>query len=90
MLESPRHPLALQGLGVVSLLEEDPTLAILYLDAARYVNPEDPSTRLFIGLALEALDRPAEAAVEYQYVVETGSDPELHNLADTLLQIVLE
>ena len=90
LLESPRHLLALQGLGVVSLLEEDPDLAMLYLDAAQYINPEDPNTRLFTGLALEALDRPAEAAAEYKIVVEMGSDPELYSLADTLLQVVQE
>ena len=87
---SPRHLLALQGLGVVSLLEEDPDLAMQYLDAAQYINPEDPNTRLFTGLALEALDRPAEAAAEYKIVVEMGSDPELYSLADTLLQVVQE
>lgn len=53
-------------------------------------NPEDSNTRLFTGLALEALDRPAEAAAEYKIIVEMESDPELHNLADTLLQVVQE
>jgi tetratricopeptide (TPR) repeat protein len=90
LLKKPRHLLALQGLGVVSLLEEDPTLALLYLDAARYVDPEAPATRLFIGLALEALDRPAEAVAEYQYIVDMGSDSELHSLASTLLQVLQE
>lgn len=88
--ENPRNPLALQGLGVVSLLEENPALALLYLDAARYIDPENPTTRLYIGLALEALDRPAEATAEYKYVVDMGSDPELYSLADTLLQVVQE
>jgi len=88
LLVNPRQPLALQGLGVVSLLEEDPTLAMLYLDAARYIDPDDPTTRLFIGLALEALDRPEEAAAEYQTVIEMGSNLEVHSLADTLLQVL--
>jgi Flp pilus assembly protein TadD len=88
LLEQPRHPLALQGLGVISLLEDDPFLALLYLDAARYINPDDLTTRLYIGLALEALDRSAEAAEEYKFVVESGSDLELIGLADSLLQVL--
>ncbi len=90
LLSDPRHPLALQGLGVVSLLEQDPILAMLYFDAARYLNPDDIAMHLYIGLALEALDRPADAVSEYRYVIEKGSDPELISLADTLLEVVLE
>jgi tetratricopeptide (TPR) repeat protein len=88
LLEQPRHPLALQGLGVISLLEDDPFLALLYLDAARYIDPDDLTTRLYIGLALEGLDRSAEAAEEYEFVVESGSDLELIGLADSLLQVL--
>ncbi len=87
---NPRHALALQGLGVVSLLEGDPGLAILYFDAAQYLDPGDINMHLYLGMALEALDRPAEAISEYQYVIEAGSDPNLINLADTLLEVVLE
>ena len=90
LLEKPRHMLALQGLGVIALLEEDPILAMLYLDAARYIDPQDLTTRIYIGLALESLDKPAEAAAEYQFVLETASDPELSTLADTLYQVVQE
>lgn len=87
---NPRHALALQGLGVVSLLEEDPGLAILYFDAAQYLDPGDIAMHLYIGMALEALDKPLEAAAEYQYVIEAGSDPDLIGLADILLEVVLE
>jgi len=86
----PRHALALQGLGVVSLLEEDPGVAMLYFDAAQYLDPGNINMHLYIGMALEALDRPSEAAEEYQYILETGSDPDLISLADTLLEVVLE
>ncbi len=86
----PRHALALQGLGVVSLLEGDPGLAILYFDAAQYLDPGDINMHLYIGIALEALERPEEAIAEYQYVIEAGSDPQLISLADTLLEVVLE
>jgi len=86
----PRHALALQGLGVVSLLEEDPGVAMLYFDAAQYLDPGNINMHLYIGMALEALDRPSEAAEEYQYILETGSDPDLISLADTLLEVVLD
>ncbi|RLD97606.1 MAG: hypothetical protein DRJ13_12045, partial [Bacteroidetes bacterium] len=82
--------LALQGLGVVSLLEEDPGVAMLYFDAAQYLDPGNINMHLYIGMALEALDRSSEAAEEYQYILETGSDPDLISLADTLLEVVLE
>jgi Flp pilus assembly protein TadD len=85
LLYDPRHPLALQGLGVVALLEGEPGLAILYLDAARYIQPKDPIIRLFTGLALEELERPDEAAAEYQQIITTAEDPELADLAETLL-----
>lgn len=88
--EDPRHALALQGLGVVSLLEEDPGLAMLYFDAAQYLDPENINMHLYIGMALEAMDKPSEAAAQYQYVLARGSDPDLINLADSLLEIVLE
>ncbi|RLD75014.1 MAG: hypothetical protein DRJ15_17605 [Bacteroidetes bacterium] len=90
LLENPRNLQALQGLGVISLLEDDPSLSMMYLDAARYLNPGDPTMHLYIGMALEALEKPAEAAQEYQFVAETGSDPELVSLADALLEIVLD
>ena len=72
------------------MLEQDPILAMLYFDAARYLNPDDIAMHLYIGLALEALDRPADAVSEYRYVIEKGSDPALISLADTLLEVVLD
>ncbi|RLD01078.1 MAG: hypothetical protein DRI65_15915 [Chloroflexota bacterium] len=86
----PRHALALQGLGVVSLLEEDPGVAMLYFDAAQYLDPDDINMHLYIGMALAAMERPLEAADQYHYVIARGSDPDLISLADTLLEIVLE
>jgi tetratricopeptide (TPR) repeat protein len=90
LLENPRHPLALQGLGVVSMLEGDPTLAMMYLDAARYLQPENPALYLYIGMALEELEKPAEAAEAYQFAVKHGSNAELVSLAGALLEVVLE
>ena len=90
LLENPRHPLALQGLGVVSLLEGDPTLAMMYLDAALYLQPENPALYLYAGMALEALDKPAEAAEAYLFAAENGSNSDLVNLAEALLEVVLD
>jgi tetratricopeptide (TPR) repeat protein len=84
----PRHPLALQGLGVVALLEEDPALALMYLDAANYLNPDDPVTHLYIGMAWEALEKPLEASSEFRTVLEQSQDPELVDLARALLEVV--
>ena len=53
---------------------------------ARVGDPQDQITRLYIGLALQALERPSEAAAEFEYVVEKGSDPELRELSITYLQ----
>jgi tetratricopeptide (TPR) repeat protein len=90
LLENPRHPLALQGLGVVSLLEGDPTLAMMYLDAARYVQPENPALYLYMGMALDELNQPAEAAEAYQFAAQNGTNTDLINLAEALLEVVLE
>ncbi|HDD56189.1 MAG TPA: tetratricopeptide repeat protein [Chloroflexi bacterium] len=90
LLENPRHPLALQGLGVVSLLEGDPTLAMMYLDAARYLQPENPALYLYAGMALEELEKTAEAAEAYQYAAENGTNSDLVSLAEALLEVVLD
>jgi tetratricopeptide (TPR) repeat protein len=90
LLSDPRHYLALKGLGVVSLLEGDPALAMMYFDAARYMDPDNPTLRLYIGMALEELRMFDEAAIEYRYVTEMGDDPELVNLAETLLEIAIQ
>lgn len=90
LLENPRHPLALQGLGVVSLLEGDPTLAMMYLDAARYLQPDNPALYLYAGMALEELENHAEAAQAYRFAAQNGSNPDLVSLAEALLEVVLE
>lgn len=88
--ENPRHPLALKGLGVISLLEGDPHLAMSYLNAARYLDPADPSTHLYLGMVWEDLEKPEQAAGEYQQAADLGSDPELVSLTEALLQVVTE
>jgi tetratricopeptide (TPR) repeat protein len=88
--QDPRHSLALQGLGAVSLLEGDPTLAMIYFDAASYITPDDPTLRLYTGLAWEGLGKPENAVTEYQFVTESKADPRLVSLARALLHIVKE
>jgi tetratricopeptide (TPR) repeat protein len=90
LLENPRHPLALQGLGVVSLLEGDPTLAMMYLDAAHYLQPDNPALYLYMGMALEELEKYPEAADAYQFAAKNGTNWELISLSEALLEVVLE
>jgi tetratricopeptide (TPR) repeat protein len=90
LLENPRHPLALQGLGVVSLLEGDPTLAMMYLDAAHYLQPDNPALYLYMGMALEELEKYSDAADAYQFAVKNGRNSDLVSLAGALLEVVLE
>lgn len=90
LMHDPRHPLALEGLGVVSLLEKDPSLAMMYFDAASYLKPQDPALHLYEGMALEELKRTAEAAEAYRFAAENGSNPQLISLARALLEDVFE
>lgn len=90
LAEEPQHLLAQKGLGVIAVMEEDPSQALTYLEAVSTADPEDIFTRFYIGLALEALKRPAEAAGELRYVIEKGEDPELLRLAETHLQMIQE
>jgi tetratricopeptide (TPR) repeat protein len=88
LLQDPRHPLALQGLGVVSLLENDPSLAMMYFDAAGYFTPADPALHLYMGMALQALEKPADAAQAYRFAANNGTNPQLISLARALLEVV--
>jgi len=90
LAEEPQHLLAQKGLGVIAVMEEDPSQALTYLEAVSTADPEDIFTRFYIGLALEALGRPAEAAGELRYVIEKGEDPELLRQAETHLQMIQE
>ncbi len=78
----PGQALANQGLGMLAVWQNHPAEALPYLEAARAADPNDPLTRLYLGMALEALDRPQEAAAEYgqalalsQATVGSGAEP---------------
>ena len=90
LLEDPGYLLAIQGYGVISVLEGNPAEALPYLEKARTADPQDPTTRLYIGLALQILERPSEAAAEFEFVLEKGADPALQQLAITYLQRLQE
>jgi tetratricopeptide (TPR) repeat protein len=63
---------------------------MMYLDAARYLQPENPALYLYMGMALEELGRPADAAEAYQFAAKNGSNSDLVSLAEALLEVVLE
>lgn len=83
--QQPGHADALLGLGAVSLLEGRPAAALIHLQAARAVNPSDPLTRLYLGLSLQALDRPEQAAAEFEQVLALSREPALVDLARSRL-----
>lgn len=83
--QQPGHADALLGLGAVSLLEGRPAAALIHLQAARAVNPSDPLVRLYLGLSLQALDRPEQAAAEFEQVLALSREPALVDLARSRL-----
>lgn len=84
----PTHPLANKGLGVIAVLEGRQAQALPYLASALVSHPEDGTTRYYLGVALEALNRPVEAATEFEQAISTSSDPALINLASSHLQAI--
>lgn len=79
--EKPDHSLANRGLGVIAVLEGRPTQALRHLEIARSCNPQDGITSFYLGLALDALGRPAEAANEFENALVFSDDPDLVHLA---------
>lgn len=77
LVEQPDHPLARRGLGALAVLEGAPEKALPDLLIARSSDPTDPMTRFYLALALEALNRPQQAAEQFQVVLSLSSDPAL-------------
>ncbi len=88
--EDPRSALALEGLGVVALLNDQPEQALNYLQAALFLDEDDPGTHLYLGLTLEEMERSGEAEDAYQYVINNSQDPEMIRLAESLLEVLQE
>jgi Flp pilus assembly protein TadD len=76
---NPRIALAQRGLGVIAVLQDRPIDALLNLEASRLIDPTDPIVYIYLGIALEALERPKEAVVEYIQVLSLTTDPILLN-----------
>lgn len=81
----PTHHLALQGQGVIAMYQGVTEDAIAYLESARNVEPMDAVTRLYLGLALEALNNPQDANLEIEQAILLSEDPNLIELARTQL-----
>ncbi len=88
--EDPRSALALEGLGVVALLNDQPEQALNYLQAALFLDEDNPGTHLYLGLSLEEMERSGEAEDAYQYVIDNSQDPEIIRLAESLLEVLQE
>jgi tetratricopeptide (TPR) repeat protein len=86
--ESPDYPTAALGLGVTSILDEQPETALPYLETACDANPNDPVARFYRGLAYQALGRPSEAAAEFELARSLSWDIELVNLAESYLNTI--
>jgi tetratricopeptide (TPR) repeat protein len=79
--ERPDHLAALRGLGAVALLQGQPERALPYLLAARIASPQDAEIRFYLGMVLEALEKPAEAADSFEHALAYSNDPTLSELA---------
>ncbi len=86
LLVNPGNPLAMRGLGVIAVLEQRPSQALPNLLAACAADPLDASTHFYIGLALEALDNPAEAAISFEQAAALSDDPQLKDLAEAHIE----
>ncbi|MBN1146961.1 MAG: tetratricopeptide repeat protein [Anaerolineales bacterium] len=84
----PGYPLALQGLGVIAVLQGKPGQALVDLKAAAAANPNDATTRVYLGLALESLGRPLEAASEFEKALSLDDDPVMYSLAYSHLMAI--
>lgn len=86
--QQPDNDQALLGLGVISLLEGRPAAALIHLQAAQAANPSDALIHLYLGLSLQALDRPKLAAAEFERVLTLSNEQTLVDLARArLLQL---
>lgn len=77
----PDHFIALRGLGALTLLQGLPEQALPYLLAARIANPQDAANCFYLGMALEALGRPAEAAESFELALAYSDNPALSEMA---------
>ena len=72
----PAWPGVLRGLGAVAVREGRPRDALPYLQQALRANPNDVTTNFYLGLAYEALNRPAEALDAFERALVSTAYPE--------------
>jgi Flp pilus assembly protein TadD len=85
---NPKHALARRGLGVIEFLRENPAQALEELRMAAELDPYDPVTRFYTGLALEKLGKLQEAEAEFERAVFLGDDESLVRQAERHLLAV--
>ncbi len=88
LAQSPDHPLAHKGLGAIAVLQGRYEQALPQIEAGLASDPQDGTTRYYLGLALQGLGRSAEAATEFKQAMALSSDPILIDLATNRLRSI--
>jgi tetratricopeptide (TPR) repeat protein len=85
----PRHPTALQQLGLIALQQGRNDAAIDLLTESLRVNPSSPAAHFHLGRALRAQGRLEEGVVSYRQSLRlnAGSAAAHNNLGDALLEL---
>jgi len=84
----PNQALALRGMGVIACQNGDFNGALSYLQNAQKLDPYDPYTRFYTGIALEALGKLAEAEAEFEKAMFQSGDALLSYQIEVHLQAV--
>ena len=78
---NPQDAEAQLGLGVIAWREGRPAAALQHLQSARQSDPGNPLTRLYLGLAWQAIDRPEKAVPEFEQALALSQDLAVQNLS---------
>jgi Tfp pilus assembly protein PilF len=66
-------------------MEGEPEQALVNLQKALRIDPQDVVAHFYLGMALEGLDKPEEAASEYAKVLSLSEDSAITELAQAYL-----
>ena len=80
-MSNPQDAEAQLGLGVIAWREGRPAAAAQHLQSARQSDPGNPLTRLYLGLAWQAIDRPEKAVPEFEQALALSQDLAVQNLS---------
>ena len=72
---APRHPGIARARGALSLARGRPAEALPFLEQARDLDPEEPTTRILRARALVKMGRTSEAGDEYDHVLRRLRSP---------------